>query len=138
MQKKTSRLHSEFVDVNLNKNNEEKDLLKDEKLIMRRYQHLEAGENQGNLLRTFRQNNDSDQICGSVPLNKNVIIFAILITLGFFIYIPFLPFASNRRKFNFRNFVKLVLITRTFSVIRIWNWDTRSEGLTFFREMINF
>ena len=65
---------------------------------MRRYQHLEAGENDRNLLRIFRQNTEEYQICSTIPINKNVIIFAILITLGFFIYIPFLPFASNRRK----------------------------------------
>ena len=84
------------MDVNLKEDNE--DLFKAKKLIMRRYQHLEAGENDRNLLRIFRQNTDQDQICSTIPINKNVIIFAILITLGFFIYIPFLPFASNRRK----------------------------------------
>ena len=88
------------MNVNLKENNE--DLFKKaKKLIMRRYQHLEAGENDRNVLRNFRQITIAeDQICSTIPINKNVVIFAILITLGFFIYIPFLPFASNRRKFE--------------------------------------
>ena len=96
------------MNENLKENNE--DLFrKAKKLIMRRYQHLEAGENDRNLLRNFRQITAAeDQICSTIPINKNVVIFAILITLGFFIYIPFLPFASNRRKLNLKNYVKLL------------------------------
>jgi len=67
---------------------------------MRRYQLLEAGGNH----RNANLNDDDDdfnfedhpplQICSS--RSKNIIIFGILITLGLFIYIPFLPFSSNR------------------------------------------
>ena len=98
------------MNENLKENNE--DLFKKaKKLIMRRYQHLEAGENDRNLLRNFRQITIAeDQICSTIPINKNVVIFAILITLGFFIYIPFLPFASNRRKLNLKNYMKLLKI----------------------------
>ena len=70
---------------------------------MRRYQLLEAGGNH----RNANLNDDDDdfnfedhpplQICTS-SRSKNIIIFGILITLGLFIYIPFLPFSSNRRK----------------------------------------
>merc|ERR1711936_988369 len=68
---------------------------------MRRYQLLEAGGNH----RNANLNDDDDdfnfedhpplQICTS-SRSKNIIIFGILITLGLFIYIPFLPFSSNR------------------------------------------
>ena len=96
------------MNENLKENNE--DLFKKaKKLIMRRYQHLEAGENDRNLLRNFRQITIAeDQICSTIPINKNVVIFAILITLGFFIYIPFLPFASNRRKLCLKKLREIV------------------------------
>ena len=119
------------MNENLKENNE--DLFKKaKKLIMRRYQHLEAGENDRNLLRNFRQITIAeDQICSTIPINKNVVIFAILITLGFFIYIPFLPFASNRRKLNLKNYMKLLKIGMfcviTEHSVKVWELFCQSH-----------
>ena len=80
---------------------------------MRRYQLLEAGGNH----RNANLNDDDDfnfedhpplQICTS-SRSKNIIIFGILITLGLFIYIPFLPFSSNRRKSQEKSLKSIVL-----------------------------
>ena len=95
-----------------------------------RYQLMANNANRLNRGGIIIDNEENEAGIGFSPCqnSKNCCIFIFLVTVGFIMYLPFIPFSSNKRKFSILTLARFaswrqIFIHESWNTCREWFWD---------------